>query len=198
MKNRIMNNRKYVRKTFLVHQYEEEEIFLSDMRAQGWKFIALYSGVPTMYEFEQCEPEEYIYQLDYVETKNDTEDYHQLYQDSGWEEVVPWNALGGKWYYFCKKSDNNDEKIYTDPESKIGLFNMLWKKYTVFLAICSFFEINGIIACFHMIARDASFLKIVAGVGIVAFTSAIIFFAYNMIAISLKKAQLEKAKKERW
>jgi hypothetical protein len=32
-------NKMYVRKSFFMHQYEEEEQLLRDMRSKGWKFV---------------------------------------------------------------------------------------------------------------------------------------------------------------
>ncbi len=126
-------NKKYVRKSFFVHQYEKEEAFLSDMRAKGWKFVKLHKGIPTKYEFDACEPEEYSYCLDYISEEEDTEDYHQLYKDAGWEEVLPWDGVNGKWYYFCKKNINGEKQvIFTDVDSKLQLMDKLFHTFGVF------------------------------------------------------------------
>ena len=185
-------NKKYVRKSFWVHQYEKEEQFLSDMRAKGWKFVKLYKGLPTKYEFVSCEPEEYIYQLDYVCPDEDTEDYHQLFQDTGWEEVMPWDGVNGKWYYFCKKKeDNMEERIYTDSESRLHLVNKLIKTYGIFLLVIIGIEIN---AC----ARSASLLTehshaLLLDIPIVLITGfAVFWFIYLEIAMIAMKKKIEK------
>ena len=48
---------------FTIIQYEEEAVWLRKMQKQGWKF----SGVtmPFFYHFEKCEPQDFVYQLDY-------------------------------------------------------------------------------------------------------------------------------------
>ena len=117
-------NKKCVRKSFLPHQNDGEELFLEKMHRDGWRFVKLYKGIPTKYEFEKCEPEEYVYQLDYIKTDEDTEVYHQLFLDAGWKEILEWNGVGGKWYYFIKKKEGQvRERIFTDVQSKIELIN---------------------------------------------------------------------------
>ncbi len=192
-----MENKKIVRKSFGVHQYEEEEIFLSEMREKGWKFVILHTGLPTRYEFEKCEPEEYIYQLDFVETEKDTPDYHQLYQDSGWDEIFTWPALGGQWYYFVRKKEEGmaSQRIYTDQASKITLYNSLWKRYCLLFLVVSIIELNGIRASVSMLEHEgiSSFFGIAGSIGIVFFAMIIIYLMYNFIAILAKKRELEKA-----
>lgn len=192
-----MENKKIVRKSFGVHQYEEEEIFLSEMRAKGWKFVILHAGLPSRYEFEKCEPEEYIYQLDFVETEKDTPDYHQLYQDSGWDEIFTWPALGGKWYYFVRKKEEGmaSQRIYTDQASKITLYNSLWKRYCLLFLVVSIIELNGIRASVSMLEHEgiSSFFGIAGSVGIVFFAMIIVYLMYNFVAILAKKRELKKA-----
>jgi nuclear transport factor 2 (NTF2) superfamily protein len=48
-------NKKCVIKTFLVHQYEKEEEFLSRMGKEGWHFVKLHIGIPSKYEFVKGE-----------------------------------------------------------------------------------------------------------------------------------------------
>lgn len=189
-----MENKKYVKKSFWVHQYETEALFLSNMRAKGWKFVKLHKGIPTKYEFDKCEPEKYVYQLDYVETDKDTEDYHQLFKDSGWEEIMSWNAVGGKWYYFCKKSDLGNEKIYTDIDSKVQLLNTLWKRYCLFLLINCLLEINGFRVFLKLISYEgvSSIHKISGMIGLAFCTAGISFILYLLGAILHQKIKIEK------
>ncbi|BBF42518.1 hypothetical protein lbkm_1200 [Lachnospiraceae bacterium KM106-2] len=189
-----MSEMKYVRKSFWIHQYEKEEIFLTEMRKKGWKFKKLYKGIPTKYEFESCEPEEYTYQIDYVKKENDTEDYHLLYQDAGWTEIMQWEAVGGKWYYFCKKGCNMEERIYTDEESRYSLIDSLWKKYSIYFLLCCLLEVNGILGCLNMIRHDEllSVLGILAIAFIVIFSSAILFIFYNVVALFLQRSKIRK------
>ena len=83
--------------------YEKEEEFLSKMASEGWHFVNLHKGLITKYEFDKGEPIDYVYQLDYVNKTEDTQSYHQLFLDAGWEEVFSWDGVyDGKWYYFRK------------------------------------------------------------------------------------------------
>lgn len=191
--------KKYVRRSFWIHQYAKEEIFLSEMRRKGWKFVKLYKGFPTKYEFEACEPEDYCYQLDYVEKCMDNEYYHQLMKDAGWEEIMPWPALDGSWYYFGKKDAKENERLYTDQDSKYQLMNTLWKKYSVCFLLASFLEANGIRSCVSMMEHDdytwTSIWTLIPFVSSIIFGLALLFFLYLAIAIFLEWNRLKKARK---
>jgi hypothetical protein len=138
-----MCENKIVRKSFWAHQYEKEENYLRAMRLKGWKFIALHKALlSAKYEFEKCEPEEYIYQLDYIKVEEDTISYHQLFKDAEWEEIYSWDGVyNGKWFYYCKKVKNGKkEKLYTDSQSQLELVNKLFKTYGIIylVLICSY------------------------------------------------------------
>lgn len=187
-------NKKCVRKSFLPHQYDGEELFLEKMHRDGWRFVKLYKGIPTKYEFEKCEPEEYVYQLDYIKTDEDTEVYHQLFLDAGWEEILEWNGVGGKWYYFIKKKEGQvRERIFTDVQSKIELINKLIVAYGGFyLLLVSLWciSINGAIIQFT--TRDLSFLTITYIPLIAIDLIGIIFMTYWIVALVIKKSKLKK------
>lgn len=187
---------KYIKKTFFVHQYEEEEEFLRSMRREGWKFVKLYRGIPTKYEFQRCEPEEYIYRLDYITPENDTEDYHQLYKDYGWEELLEWNTVGGKWYYLGKRSDDRIQRLYSDIDSKIEFFNLLWKKYAWLLFVCALMELNGIFIYVKEFSKEG--LRSGWGVfllaGILVFSGILGFIGTIIMGMIKKKNMLVKQK----
>ena len=50
-------------KYFTITEYDREQEYLSQMHREGWKFTSV-TGIG-QYHFEQCEPEEVVYQLDY-------------------------------------------------------------------------------------------------------------------------------------
>jgi hypothetical protein len=185
-----------VRKSYWYHQYEEEEIFLTKMRQKGWKFISLHKGLPTTYVFEKCELDDYIYQIDYVKKEEDTSDYHQLYQDAGWEEIISLPAIGVKRYYFCKKSSGNVERIYTDIDSKITLFEKLWRVYGCILLSYLCLGINGIYALTSILSRGTGGVWIIiAIIGIVIFLLLAIMILYFLIGLLRKKRKLQEQKK---
>lgn len=149
----MQENKKFIKKSFWVHQYEKEEAFLSKMARDGWHFVNLYKGIPTKYEFVKGEKIDYIYQLDYVTTNEDTEDYHQLFADAGWDEVFSWPGVGGKWHYFRRIHANGEnERIFTDSESKYQMYEKLWKKFGLFLTLALFLELNAIRICAAILA----------------------------------------------
>ena len=68
-------------KYLTIFKYEEEQEYLRDMHKHGWKLVKI-SGIG-IYHFEECEPEDVVYQLDYNLQKND--EYFQMFKDCGWE-----------------------------------------------------------------------------------------------------------------
>ncbi|MEI5990002.1 DUF2812 domain-containing protein [Enterococcus crotali] len=106
---------KKIRRRFELADYLEEEKFLQEQHKQGWKMVDLKLPIPT-YFFEKCEPEEYVYQLDFKQDVNDIEEYLQLFEDCGWEYFYRF----GNWYYFRKmKSEVVEENmIFNDAPSR--------------------------------------------------------------------------------
>ena len=191
----MQNNKKFLKKSFWVFQYEEETEFLSKMREQGWKFAALHKGIPTTYEFDACEPEKYTYQLDFIPYQEDQEDYHQLMKDAGWEEIMPWQGIGGQWYYYCRKSETGQEKLYTDIDSKIELMKKISKKVLFFLLVAMLLEVNGIYSCMSIVQHDAG--AIITGIMIFLiafFSAAVVFLIWQIVCIIRKRIQLAKIK----
>lgn len=107
---------KIEKQRFLISEFREEAAWLSFMHRQGWKFVSTDGG---KYKFEQCEGEDWTYQLDYKENGVADEDYIQMFVDYGWEYVFRFR----KWFYFRKKksSEEEDISIFSDNESKIEL-----------------------------------------------------------------------------
>lgn len=187
--------KKTTRKLFLAHQYEKEENYLSGMRKKGWKLTGVHMSLPTKYEFEACEPQEYIYQLDYVKKEEDTEDYHQMFQDAGWEEVTGYPGLyDGKWYYFCrKKEDGTKERLYTDSESKLDLVKKLQQHYGLFsvaMLCCQIGAVNTLVQ--RLEAGSVSKGLVVSSV-FCAFM--VLLLLYNFFGLLFLGKKLEKQKK---
>ena len=190
----MQENKKFIKKSFWVHQHEKEELFLSNMAKDGWHFANLYKGIPTKYEFVQGEKIDYIYQLDYVTKEEDAEDYHQLFADAGWDEVFSWPGLGGKWYYFRRIHANGEnERIFTDSESKYQMYEKLWKKFGLFLIIALFIELNAIRASVAVLDRVGldSAIGIIALVLCCCFTLFAAILGYWGIAIIIKKRKIK-------
>lgn len=192
----MLNEKKYIRKSFWAHQYEKEEIFLRDMRKKGWKFVKLHKGIPTKYEFDKCEPEDIIYQLDYVISSEDTPSYHQLFEDSGWIEEYNWPAPNGKWYYFSKKSEGKDEKIYTSKDSRLELFNKVLKNFSLIFILSTLLELNGLRVMVPVLFEEKSLsipVEIFTYTFILLMTLTIIFCLYNLIGLLRVKNKIKKS-----
>jgi len=115
---------------FWAWQDEEEEAWLREMAQQGWHL--LQPGFLGFFTFQQGEPSDMVYRLDYITSKFDRADYLQLFKDSGWEFVG--EMMG--WQYFRKKArPGEDPQIFTDPESKIQKYRRLLAYFIIFLPI---------------------------------------------------------------
>ena len=107
--------RKTLIRFFTIADFEEEEKWLSKKHSEGWKIVKMTP--PCFYTFEQCEPDDYIYKLDFQNSEQ-TPEYMQMLSDFGWEYFA--SCLG--WLYFRKKASGiqteEDGELFSDSESK--------------------------------------------------------------------------------
>lgn len=109
---------------FTIPEWEKEEKWLRKQHKNGWKLIK--ATPPGFYKFEQCEPEDVIYQLDYnQEGMNHISEYIQMFRDCGWEYVT--DMMG--YAYFRKPASEmvENEGIFCDDESKIEMIERVYK-----------------------------------------------------------------------
>lgn len=108
---------KYIKKMkwFDLADYKEEEVYLRGQHQNGWKMIELKAPF-SIYTFEKCESEDYVYQLDFKQEEQDAEEYIQLFEDCGWEYFYTFNH----WYYFRKRKSeiDNENVIFNDAASR--------------------------------------------------------------------------------
>ena len=123
---------------FYISEFREEAAWLAFMHREGWKFI---STDGYHYEFEKCDKEDYIYQLDFKEVSAANEDYIQMFLDYGWEIVFHFR----NWFYFRKKRMDEEEDllIFSDNDSKIDMCRRVinkevLQKVPLFLALIIF------------------------------------------------------------
>ncbi len=110
----------------------EEETWLRDMSAQGLHLKDIEN--PCIYIFEQGEPVNYVYKLDYhinnamfnnvgwfalaeesAKVKEARKEYHQLFKDAGWKYL----ATNRGWKYFRQAEETGKiQELYTDLASK--------------------------------------------------------------------------------
>ena len=108
-----------MRKTFIriftIADYENEERWLRQQHQDGWKLVNMTP--PCVYTFEDCEPEDVIYRLDFKNSEQ-TEEYMQMVEDFGWEYFA--KCMG--WLYFRKPASavdaEGEDELFSDGASK--------------------------------------------------------------------------------
>lgn len=118
-----MSGTKTVFKWFDITQHEEEQEYLRSMHLRGWK---LQKVKWAFYTFEQCEPEDVVYQLDYHQEIEDRAEYLQMFRDCGWEYIQ--DMMG--YAYFRKpvrEMLGNEEAIFCDDESRMAMWDRVFK-----------------------------------------------------------------------
>ncbi len=138
---------KRIHKTFTVMQYEKEEQFLTEMAAQGWRFVDTNGWV---YTFERCEPEQVVYRLDYSGLALDARsDYYAMFRDYGWEYLQDFNGFS----YFRKPAagaSKEDLEIFSDGASHL---EMAKKILTATILPFMLLEAYTTLICFRRISK---------------------------------------------
>ena len=124
---------KRVRKYFSIAEFEKEEKYLTDMAAQGWRFVDTNG---TIYTFERCEPEQVVYRLDFSGIPLDQrDDYYAMFRDYGWEYLQ--DSYG--FSYFRKPAEGaspEDLEIFSDGASHLEMVRkIMLKKITPMILI---------------------------------------------------------------
>lgn len=118
-----MQTKKQIR-FFTIFQYEQEQAYLRQMHRSGWK-LKQVTGLG-MYHFEQCPPQDVIYQLDYnMDGLAHKEEYLQMFADCGWQYIQDYVGYS----YFRKPAgqDGGEEEIFCDEESKFQMMQRVMK-----------------------------------------------------------------------
>ncbi|WP_097026872.1 DUF2812 domain-containing protein [Clostridium peptidivorans] len=122
----------------LYYDKDEEEDWLEKMCLNGWAFKKFFLG---FYTFEKCEPGEYNYQIDLLDSWNgEKDDYAAFMEDTGVEVIAQW----WRWVYLRKKASDVPFEMYTDVDSKIAHYNKIKNFFKVALVIeviCFFMEL---------------------------------------------------------
>ncbi|MEJ2447203.1 MAG: DUF2812 domain-containing protein [Anaerolineales bacterium] len=116
---------------FWAWEDEKEETWLADMAGKG---LHLESISPFgIYHFQQGEPANIVYRLDFHILKNqDKESYLQLFEDAGWEHVGDLSS----WVYFRRPVNGSQfPEIFSDQESKIDKYRRMIVYLAIFLPI---------------------------------------------------------------
>ncbi len=109
---------------YTIADFEEEELWLRKMHNEGLKLVKMIP--PCFYYFEECDPEDVIYRLDF---KNDSQEstYLQMFEDFGWEYAG--KCVG--WVYFRKPASEveseEDSEIFSDCASRVSMIEKIIK-----------------------------------------------------------------------
>ena len=109
---------------FTIADFKEEEQWLREMHRMGWKLFGM--SPPCIFQFERCEPEDVVYQLDFRNRRDgDGSSYRQIFRDCGWEYVDSCLSF----HYFRKPVTEMDgeEEIFSDNTSRAELLGRIWK-----------------------------------------------------------------------
>lgn len=117
-------NTKTTVKFFTIPEYEEEQKYLSMEHKHGWKLTHI--TFPCFYHFEECEPEEVVYQLDYNPDRHrNFKEYIRMFDDCGWEYI--YDFVGYSYFYKPVKEMDADEEIFNDDSSKKDMLDRVFK-----------------------------------------------------------------------
>ncbi len=127
-----MSESKIMCRFFTICDWEEEQRYLRQQHAAGWKFVRFIT--PCLYQFERCAPQEVVYQLDYNPAAENKPDYLQMFRDCGWEHV---QDVGG---YSCFRKpvsamQNGEEEIFCDDGSRLDMLRRVFRGRVVFLLL---------------------------------------------------------------
>lgn len=104
---------------------DEETKWLNQMAEEGWALERFFAG---FYRFEECEPGQYTYQVDFGDRLFSVSDeYKEFMQDTGVEIMQTW----GYWIFLRKLSSEGEFELYTDVESSIEHYRKIRRMFKV-------------------------------------------------------------------
>lgn len=174
------NTKKQFRYFTIADQKKEEE-YLRKMHNEGWKLVRI-SGLGVfhfVFHFEQCEPEDVVYQLDFDPQSNENKsEYIKMFSDCGWEYIQDFVGYS----YFRKPCSemNGEESIFNDAESKTAMLQRVIKTKLLPLMIiflCSLVQFRTALISHSYVL--IVIWSILLAVYIVLFVSFLIFYIKN-------------------
>ena len=173
-------------KWFWAWQDEEEETWLRGMSQQGWHLMSV--GLPGFYSFARGEARNYVYRLDYVNSKADFVEYVQLFQDAGWEHL---GAMGGWQYFRTQALPGKTPDIYTDVESKIQKYRRVLGYLLPFFPLWIIFSNNVADRALES-AEAGGLLRVLGALFFIFFFSFMLLYFYAIIRLGQRIRQLKK------
>lgn len=172
---------------------QEEEKWLRDMSAQGLHLKAVEN--PCFYIFEQGEPQNYVYKLDYFfnnamfnnvgwfalakeskAVKEAREEYHQLFKDAGWHYL----GTSRGWRYFRQAEQTGRmQELYTDQASKGERYRRQIVYQLLLLVMIAFYAVVPWLERLPTTAVDN-----------IAIFTVVLAFAFPLLPLGLRLRQL--------
>lgn len=118
-----MTEKKIVRRFFSIVEYVQEGEWLTEMARKGYRLVSV-SGIGK-YTFEEAEPEEVVYQLDFNQDgiRNKAE-YIQMFRDCGWEYLFDY--FGYSYFRKAAAEMEGEESIFCDEESRKDMIRRVY------------------------------------------------------------------------
>ena len=130
-----MRERKTKLAFFTITEYEKEQEWLRSYHRSGWKLID--AMLPGIYRFEQCEPEDVVYQLDYNKEGTAAKaEYVQMFEDCGWEYIT--DMAGYSYFRKAVSLMKAEEEIFCDDASKLEMIERVFKGRMIPLLVIFF------------------------------------------------------------
>ena len=143
---------------------DTQEKWLNKMASNSYKLIRVEK---LLYEFEKCQPNSYVYKIDFVasKSKSNSEDYKSFLEGLGYKvfykninlnysvgkiRVRPWAEKGGRvatnmggtfnkeLLIVEKKADGKPFELHTDLEDKISYAKTIRNSWLTLFALCIF------------------------------------------------------------
>ena len=119
---------------------DKETTWINEMAANGYALKSFFAG---FYNFEECEPGEYVYQIDFgSKMYSVSDDYREFMAENNIEIVCLW----GYWIILRKRASEGEFVLYTDVDSSIEHYTKILKMFkvvTIIELICFFVEVLG-------------------------------------------------------
>lgn len=172
---------------FTIPEYEKEQVWLEEQHKNGWRLVN--ATLPGIYKFEECTPEDVVYQLDYnqdgIEHKAE---YMQMFHDCGWEYIT--DMAGYSYFRKPVVQMKGNEEIFCDDASRMDMIERVFKGGMIPLFVIFFAVI--IPQFFIQISIDALTNKVLGIVyGILFLFYLVLFIQFGTQYLKLRK-RLEK------
>lgn len=181
-----MSKTKTVFRYFMIMDYEKEAEFLREMHKKGWRFVRVCNL--GFYEFEACEPEDVVYQLDYnPEGLKHQNEYLQMFKDCGWEYLQ--DFVGYSYFRKPVAQMDGDEAIFCDDESRMDMIKRVGKGRIIPLValFCCCVIPELLSAVMGNFENDAMTKLIIILLGIV-----VVLYSINFVQFGIKYYEFKK------